>query len=351
MAGGGGTRLWPLSTEARPKQFLPLLSDRSLLAETYARVRPLSRGRLGRHLGTPCPSRRRRASGRAGRPHPGRARPAQLGARDPRGGRSVFGRRGPRHRDGADRPDRPRRRGVPPRRCPRPKKRLDGAAVVILAVPPTPPRDGFRIRRSAGRRGAALRREAGPRQRAGARRLGPPPLERRHFRLPALASARRGASRGGGAPRRRRALRRDRRPGRLRERFPTSRSTSPSWRKPRACAPCRSTRAGATSAPGARSAICAAPRRTGNLVLSDVPVLAPGVRDTAIVVGRGGPSRAAVRARSELKRRRGAPSAPSSRTRSLRRPMNDSDDRRPFAAARERGPGLPRRGPRRRPAC
>ncbi len=43
MAGGGGTRLWPLSTEARPKQFLPLLSDKSLLAETHARVGPLSR--------------------------------------------------------------------------------------------------------------------------------------------------------------------------------------------------------------------------------------------------------------------------------------------------------------------
>ncbi len=43
MAGGGGTRLWPLSTEARPKQFLPLLSERSLLAETYARILPLSR--------------------------------------------------------------------------------------------------------------------------------------------------------------------------------------------------------------------------------------------------------------------------------------------------------------------
>ena len=43
LAGGAGTRLWPLSTEARPKQFLPLLSDRSLLAETYERVLPLSR--------------------------------------------------------------------------------------------------------------------------------------------------------------------------------------------------------------------------------------------------------------------------------------------------------------------
>ena len=42
MAGGGGTRLWPLSTEDRPKQFLPLLSDKSLLRETYERVLPVS---------------------------------------------------------------------------------------------------------------------------------------------------------------------------------------------------------------------------------------------------------------------------------------------------------------------
>lgn len=42
LAGGGGTRLWPLSTEAHPKQFLPLLSDRSLLRETWDRVAPVS---------------------------------------------------------------------------------------------------------------------------------------------------------------------------------------------------------------------------------------------------------------------------------------------------------------------
>ncbi len=42
LAGGAGTRLWPLSTPERPKQFLPLLSDRSLLVETYARLLPLS---------------------------------------------------------------------------------------------------------------------------------------------------------------------------------------------------------------------------------------------------------------------------------------------------------------------
>jgi mannose-1-phosphate guanylyltransferase/mannose-6-phosphate isomerase len=42
LAGGGGTRLWPLSTAARPKQFLPLVSDRSLLADTWARVAPVA---------------------------------------------------------------------------------------------------------------------------------------------------------------------------------------------------------------------------------------------------------------------------------------------------------------------
>ena len=42
LAGGGGTRLWPLSTRARPKQFLPLVGSRSLLADTYERVSPLS---------------------------------------------------------------------------------------------------------------------------------------------------------------------------------------------------------------------------------------------------------------------------------------------------------------------
>jgi mannose-1-phosphate guanylyltransferase len=42
LAGGGGTRLWPLSSPARPKQFLPLVSSRSLLAETRDRLAPLS---------------------------------------------------------------------------------------------------------------------------------------------------------------------------------------------------------------------------------------------------------------------------------------------------------------------
>lgn len=42
LAGGAGTRLWPLSSERRPKQFLPLVSEKSLIADTYERVRPLT---------------------------------------------------------------------------------------------------------------------------------------------------------------------------------------------------------------------------------------------------------------------------------------------------------------------
>ncbi len=41
MAGGSGTRLWPLSTPSLPKQFLPLPNGNSMLQETLARVEPL----------------------------------------------------------------------------------------------------------------------------------------------------------------------------------------------------------------------------------------------------------------------------------------------------------------------
>lgn len=38
MAGGSGTRLWPLSRKNDPKQFQTLVSDRTLLEETYSRA-------------------------------------------------------------------------------------------------------------------------------------------------------------------------------------------------------------------------------------------------------------------------------------------------------------------------
>ena len=41
LSGGSGTRLWPLSREAYPKQFLPLLGEHSLLQATWLRVRDL----------------------------------------------------------------------------------------------------------------------------------------------------------------------------------------------------------------------------------------------------------------------------------------------------------------------
>ncbi len=41
LAGGGGTRLWPLSTPERPKPFLPLLGEETLLQRTVARLEPL----------------------------------------------------------------------------------------------------------------------------------------------------------------------------------------------------------------------------------------------------------------------------------------------------------------------
>lgn len=42
LSGGSGTRLWPLSREAYPKQFLALAADDTMLQATWRRVAPLS---------------------------------------------------------------------------------------------------------------------------------------------------------------------------------------------------------------------------------------------------------------------------------------------------------------------
>jgi len=42
MAGGNGTRFWPVSTVQKPKQYTNLLSDRSLLQDTLGRVKGVS---------------------------------------------------------------------------------------------------------------------------------------------------------------------------------------------------------------------------------------------------------------------------------------------------------------------
>lgn len=39
LAGGGGTRLWPASSEKTPKQFLNLIGDKSLLEHTFTRLK------------------------------------------------------------------------------------------------------------------------------------------------------------------------------------------------------------------------------------------------------------------------------------------------------------------------
>lgn len=41
LAGGSGTRLWPLSTPSFPKQFLPLPNGRSMIQESLARIEPV----------------------------------------------------------------------------------------------------------------------------------------------------------------------------------------------------------------------------------------------------------------------------------------------------------------------
>ena len=41
MAGGRGTRFWPLSTEDKPKQFLSLIGDRTMIQTTVDRILPI----------------------------------------------------------------------------------------------------------------------------------------------------------------------------------------------------------------------------------------------------------------------------------------------------------------------
>src|SRR5437762_14360748 len=41
LAGGIGSRFWPLSTPSRPKQLLPLVTNEPLLADSVARLAPI----------------------------------------------------------------------------------------------------------------------------------------------------------------------------------------------------------------------------------------------------------------------------------------------------------------------
>ena len=45
LSGGSGTRLWPVSRESFPKQFWPLVSERTMIQETASRGAGSSGGR------------------------------------------------------------------------------------------------------------------------------------------------------------------------------------------------------------------------------------------------------------------------------------------------------------------
>ncbi len=47
LCGGSGTRLWPLSRKSFPKQFVPLIDNKSLLQLTLERVSSLGQGLIG----------------------------------------------------------------------------------------------------------------------------------------------------------------------------------------------------------------------------------------------------------------------------------------------------------------
>ncbi|MFT6791615.1 MAG: mannose-1-phosphate guanylyltransferase [Cellvibrionaceae bacterium] len=46
LSGGSGTRLWPYSRALYPKQFLPLVSEKTMLQETVKRLRSFNQDKL-----------------------------------------------------------------------------------------------------------------------------------------------------------------------------------------------------------------------------------------------------------------------------------------------------------------
>ena len=46
MAGGGGTRLWPVSRKEKPKQLLPLIGQETLFQSTVQRLEKLIPAKL-----------------------------------------------------------------------------------------------------------------------------------------------------------------------------------------------------------------------------------------------------------------------------------------------------------------
>ena len=50
LAGGSGTRLWPLSRKSYPKQFSKLLGDRSLFQQSAIRLASSGTIKFGTHM-------------------------------------------------------------------------------------------------------------------------------------------------------------------------------------------------------------------------------------------------------------------------------------------------------------
>ena len=89
MAGGGGTRFWPRSRQQKPKQFLTLVGDRTLLQQALDRIEAqVPAERTWVITGAALPRRDRPATAEpAGRPHRRRAvRPRHGGLHRPRRG-------------------------------------------------------------------------------------------------------------------------------------------------------------------------------------------------------------------------------------------------------------------------
>ena len=116
MCGGAGTRLWPVSRESMPKQFVPLIGERSTFQQVLARIshpalfaRPIviTNADFRFIVAEQLREQRHRSRHRAGA-EPPRFRPGRRGRR-----RACSGTRSRRTGAGAGRrPCRPRRRGI-----------------------------------------------------------------------------------------------------------------------------------------------------------------------------------------------------------------------------------------------
>ena len=159
LGGGAGTRLWPSSRRARPKQLLSLGAPESLIAAAVRRGarRRRSRAHAGRHRRRSGGRRARRGPGAAGRQRRRRAGAAQHGGRGRAWARSTAARRaGPDavHRRAARRSVHRRRGDV---RAAGAAGDRRGRATTIVTIGVRPTHAGDRLRLHPPGRAAAAR--------------------------------------------------------------------------------------------------------------------------------------------------------------------------------------------------